>query len=292
VSAVPRRQWTWTRPIPSRWADAWLERTAFVGLDRLAIVEKPGVKLARLEAYPETEAVGRKLVKHFGGRLRQVAAAAWLKKAEPAAPIRFGKKLVVAGKKPAKGDDFGGAAVLTIPAGLAFGTGQHATTGMMLRELAGLKEWESARVLDAGTGSGILALAARALGAPEVEAFDYDATALRTARENEKRNFRRPAIDWQERDVLKWKSRARFTLITANLFSELLVKRAAVLAQALRPGGLLLVSGVLATQAPAVRRALDAAGLAEEQWKRRGKWTMARYRRPLPLPTLRKRVTS
>jgi ribosomal protein L11 methyltransferase len=287
VSAVPRSQWTWTRPIPPRWADAWLERTAFVGLDRLAIVEKPGLKLARLEAYPATEAVGRKLVKHFGGRLRKVAAAAWLKKAEPAAPIRFGKKLVVTGKKPAKGEDFGGAAVLVIPAGLAFGTGQHATTGMMLRELAGLKDWAGARVLDAGTGSGILALAARALGAPEVEAFDYDAIALRTARENEKRNFRRPAIDWQERDVLKWKSRARFTLITANLFSELLVKRAAVLAQALRPGGLLLVSGVLATQTPAVRRALAAAGLAEEQWKRRGKWTMARYRRPLPAPRKR-----
>ncbi len=276
---LPAHHWRWTRPIAPRWTDAWLERIAFVGADRLTVVEKPGVKIVRLEAYPENEKTGRRLVKHFGGRLRKVLAASWLKKSEPAAPIRFGRKLVVAGGERPPAEAFPGATILSVPAGLAFGTGQHATTGMILRELGSLQV-AGIRALDAGTGSGILALALRGLGAARVEAFDYDPTAIRIAKENERLNFQRPSIAWDEVDFLKWKSPAVYDVICANLFSELLVQRAKVLARALKPGCLLLVSGILNIQAASVQKALREAGLVEEKWKKRGKWSMARWRKP------------
>ena len=77
--------------------------------------------------------------------------------------------------------------VLLIPAGMAFGTGDHATTATCLRFLADVadslagKPWE---MLDLGTGSGILALAARVLGAKRVEAGDFDPDSVRTAKES------------------------------------------------------------------------------------------------------------
>jgi len=278
---LPAHHWRWTRPIAPRWTDAWLERIAFVGADRLTVVEKPGVKIVRLEAYPEDEKIGRRLVKHVGVRLRKVLSASWLKKSEPAAPIRFGRKLVVVGGARPPAEAFPGATVLSVPAGLAFGTGQHATTGMILRELGSL-EVKGIRALDAGTGSGILALALRGLGAARVEAFDYDPQALKTARANERLNFKKREIAWDEVDFLQWKSPAAYEVICANLFSELLVKRAKVLARALKPEGILLVSGILNVQAASVRKALRDAGLVEEKWKQRGKWSMARWSKPKP----------
>lgn len=276
MKAAP--QLVWTRPISPRWADAWLERIAFVGPGRTTLVEKPGQRLARLEAYPATKAVAARLTKHFGGRLRSVSSTAWVKASAPAKPIKLGKlTLFSEAPKPKPDGPF-----LVVPAGLAFGTGQHATTAMLLRELASLKGLETVRALDAGTGSGILALALRALGAKKVEAFDYDPVCVKTARANEKLNFKAPAIAWAERDFLRWTPRGTYGLVCANLFSEVLIQGTPALVKALAPGGTLLLSGVLQTQAPAVARALKKAGLREEQWKRRGKWTMSRWSLPVP----------
>lgn len=92
---LPSAHWVWTRPVSPKWIDAWLERLAFVGADRLTVVEKPGGRLARLEAWPKTEAEGKKLVRHFGGRLRKLPVAAWLAKATETKPMKFGKNLVI-----------------------------------------------------------------------------------------------------------------------------------------------------------------------------------------------------
>lgn len=273
-------QLVWTRPIPPRWADAWMERIAFVGPGRTTLVEKPGQKLARLEAYPASKAVAARLTKHFGGRLREVSATAWTKTQAPAKPLKLGKLILFSeAPKPKPSAD---RPFLVVPAGLAFGTGQHATTAMLLRELAATKGLETVRALDAGTGSGILALALRALGARKVEAFDYDPVCVKTAKANEKLNFKTASISWTEQNFLRWTPKGRYGLICANLFSEVLIQGAPALAKALEPGGTLLLSGVLQIQAPAVARALKKVGLREEQWKRRGKWTMARWSLPVP----------
>ncbi len=288
---LPSAHWVWTRPVSPKWIDAWLERLAFVGADRLTVVERPGGKLARLEAWPKTEAEGKKLVRHFGGRLRRLPAAAWFPKATGigAKPMRFGKNLVVIPSEIDKATALPtGPALLRIPAGLAFGTGQHATTGMILRELASLPraEWAALRCLDAGTGSGILALAMRALGAARIDAFDYDPQAIKTAKANERINFptrkAQNAIAWSETDIQRWKppvQSARYHLVCANLFSDLLLTQAPVLTRALTTGGLLLLSGILKAQAPEVEAAFRKAGLLLERKKARGKWTMFRWKK-------------
>jgi len=276
---VPSSHWVWTRPVSPKWIDAWLERLAFVGADRLSVAEKPGGKLARVEAWPKTEAEGKKLVRHFGGRLRKLPLAAWLPKATETKPISFGRRLVVVPSEDAHPPVPQGAAVLRVPAGLAFGTGQHATTGMLLRELAAHPpaSWDGLRLLDAGTGSGVLALAMRLLSggkAARIDAFDYDPQAVKTARANEKLNFKKGAVAWTEQDVQRWKPPVRYHLACANLFSELLVGQAPRFARALVPGGTLLLSGVLKDQAPAVEAAFAKAGFVLEKKKAKGKWTM------------------
>ena len=291
--SMPSAHWVWTRPVSPKWIDAWLERLAFVGADRLTVVEKPGGRLARLEAWPKTEAEGKKLVRHFGGRLRKLPVAAWFGKATSTAPMKFGKNLVIipeegetkaASKKAAKPSEKTkeGPALLRIPAGLAFGTGQHATTGMILRELSALprESWDGLRLLDAGTGSGILALAMRALSgdrAERIDAFDYDPQSIKTAKANERRNYTKALVTWSEADVQRWKPPVRYHVVSANLFSDLLVKQGPVFARAVVPGGLLLLSGILKSQAPEVVGAFSKVGFRLDLQKNRGKWTMMRW---------------
>ncbi len=103
----------------------------------------------------------------------------------PAPTLRVGSKLQIFHEKPRRRLETDW---LHVPHGLAFGSGEHATTFMLLRALA--RQAPPERVLDLGTGSGILALAARRFGARKIAALDFDAAAVRTARRNEKLNSR------------------------------------------------------------------------------------------------------
>jgi ribosomal protein L11 methyltransferase len=274
----------WSRPIPVKWLDAWLERLAFIPPTRLLVIEKPGVASVRLQAYPESQKQANQLLKNFGGTLRKIKAEDWQKALAPRSPVHIGTKLIVCG-------DFAQAVsvqvhyprrlILCIPAAMAFGTGEHATTFLMLRELTVQPSLQQQRLLDIGTGSGILALAARALGAAKVSAFDNDPQALEVSRKNELLNFPQPKIAWQTCDLLRWKSAARYHLITANLFLETLTRYAPRLAKALLPGGTLLASGLLKTQAREAQAAFTKAGLTLHYQRSRGAWVMQRWLAPL-----------
>ncbi len=139
---------------------------------------------------------------------------------------------------------------LVIPAAGAFGTGEHATTAMSLRLLEETarplsRGW---RLLDAGTGTGILALAARFLGAGEVLGLDNDPRAVAHARQNARLNHVSRAR-FLAADVLVWKPPVRYDIITANLFSELLIAALPRFRRALRAKGRLIISGILREQA-------------------------------------------
>jgi ribosomal protein L11 methyltransferase len=127
------------------------------------------------------------------------------------------------------------------------------------------------RLLDAGTGSGILALAARRFGASETLGLDNDPRAVMNAIYNARLNHIARAR-FIVADILRFKPRGRYEVVTANLFSDLLIAVLPVFRRGLKAEGLLIVSGILREQADSVLTALHRAGFDLEKKRRRGKW--------------------
>ncbi|MGD9896865.1 MAG: 50S ribosomal protein L11 methyltransferase [Candidatus Methylacidiphilaceae bacterium] len=272
----------WSRLVPGKLADCWVERLHFLKPGSLVLHRLAGRTTARLEAYLPNLSTGRKLLADYGGKLRKVSSVCPAAPT-PSKPIRIGGKLWIVPETESGGEDAPPDRLrsLTIPAAMAFGTGRHATTGMILREMAAHPDWSKSRVLDIGTGSGILALAARRLGAIHIWALDTDPSALVVARRNEAANFPSAAIRWVEADLVRWRTRGRFDRIVANLYLGPLLQGAPRLAAWLAPQGLLLVSGLLREQAPEVEARFIQEGLLFQGIKRRGRWTMLRFEAPL-----------
>jgi ribosomal protein L11 methyltransferase len=140
---------------------------------------------------------------------------------------------------------------IVIQPGQAFGTGHHASTFGVLNILERLFITQRfARVLDVGTGSGILAIAARKLGATQATAIDLDAIALENARENAELNGVARAIRFSAAPLSS--IRGRFELITANILSSVLHEMAPRLKAKIKPGGYLILAGILAREADSV----------------------------------------
>jgi ribosomal protein L11 methyltransferase len=158
---------------------------------------------------------------------------------------------------------------LLIPAGAAFGTGQHVTTAMSLRFLEQLtRPWtERWTMIDLGTGSGILALAGKHFGAQRVLAIDNDPMSISTAKENGRLN-KIHGIDFMRADLRRWKASGQVDIVTANLFSELLIQILPKIAHA----RWLIASGVLRSQETEVIRALRRHEFQVSTVRRRGKW--------------------
>jgi ribosomal protein L11 methyltransferase len=126
-------------------------------------------------------------------------------------------------------------------------------------------------MLDAGTGSGILAIAGSCFGADRIIAIDTDPMACAIARRNAKANRVRN-IEFRTGDVLKQTFRGKFDLIAANLFSEILAAALPVWKQSLAGDGCLILSGVLRSQKRTLAASLRRNGFAVPEARRRGKW--------------------
>jgi len=138
---------------------------------------------------------------------------------------------------------------IVLDPGMAFGTGSHPTTRLCLQWLC-RHVHPGDSVLDYGTGSGILGIAAARLGAANVVAVDIDEAALMAAQENAQRNEVSLSLQ-HSRDPLD----ARFDRVVANILTNPLRVLAPLLAARVKPGGSIALSGVLATQADEVREA-------------------------------------
>ena len=143
---------------------------------------------------------------------------------------------------------------IVLDPGLAFGTGTHATTNMCLHWLAEQK-LDGQRVLDYGSGSGILAIAAIMSGAAFAEAVDIDPLAVNACNENAVRNN----VDSQMRACLPQQlpnvPAATFDLVIANILADVIIQLRDTLLLHLKPGGQLLLTGILNTQADKVKAA-------------------------------------
>jgi ribosomal protein L11 methyltransferase len=126
-------------------------------------------------------------------------------------------------------------------------------------------------MLDAGTGSGILAIAGSRLGAARIVAIENDPLACSVAQRNARAN-RAQNIEFRIGDVLKKMPRGKFTIITANLFSEILISGLPFWLPRLARNGWLILSGVLRSQEQSLTTALRRNGCRAAEIKRRGKW--------------------
>jgi len=182
-------------------------------------------------------------------------------------------------------------AVVILDPGLSFGTGQHPTTGFCLRQVAacrasfqvskpklpGRKNSQNPipSCLDIGTGSGILAIAAAKLGYSPVEAFDFDPEAVAVAHANARRNRVSGKIHIYQADATRLPKRSpkQYSLVCANLISNLLISEQQRILATLQPDGVLVLAGILQTEFVRVQAAFEKAGLrldtarTENEWK-------------------------
>lgn len=184
-------------------------------------------------------------------------------------PLRVGARLVVSPSWIDYPQLPGDVVVRLDPAG-AFGSGEHPTTAMALTMLEQVVT-PGARVVDVGTGSGILALAAAGLGAARVWALDIDETAVSCARENVRVN-RLDAVISVKEGTLSGLDEGPVDVIVANIVAHVLVQLVPEVTGRLRPGGTLVAGGIIRQREGDVLRALSAAGLVVTDRQVRGEW--------------------
>jgi ribosomal protein L11 methyltransferase len=192
--------------------------------------------------------------------------------------LRIGSRLVI---RPSWEDFTPGPrdAVLTLDPGMAFGTGSHATTRLCLEALAGLYENPPGPrlVLDVGTGSGILAVAAAVLGAQKVLGCDIDETACQVALDNARQNGveERVAVTLDPLESLE----GLFEVVLANILAEENARLAPELVQRLAPDGVLILSGILREKEQLVIDAFADRGLKGPDISRQEEWSCLCYRK-------------
>jgi ribosomal protein L11 methyltransferase len=264
-------------------ADAWVQRFAQDADLHPVITEVPGKPRVRVEIYGELKAPVQRVAKEYGGAVREIKEQNWAALSnEPMPPILVRRKFVVCSARTEAEiaqarKTYAGREVIAVPADMAFGTGHHATTASVLRMLvdaaAQLKgqKWTMA---DLGCGSGILAIAAVKLGASKVWGCDFDAKAVAVAKENAERNGT-PQIRFTKTDVLKWEPKEVYDVVVANIFFDILHAGCPQIVRAVRPGGVLMVSGILKTQAEECLGVIENCGVRWEKVVRKGKWVSA-----------------
>jgi ribosomal protein L11 methyltransferase len=155
---------------------------------------------------------------------------------------------------------------------MAFGSGLHPTTRLCLEALENhLRPGQA--VLDVGTGSGILAIAAARLGASHVLALDTDPLAVQIARENVARNYVESVVCLEVGTAQISNLQPPISnLIVANILAETIVELAPALEANLAPGGVLITSGIITDQANAVVASLRENGLSLAERRDEGEW--------------------
>ena len=163
-----------------------------------------------------------------------------------------------------------GQIILELDPGMAFGTGTHATTQLCL-ELLQKYVRPGDRVLDIGTGSGILSIAAAMLGASRVVGLDVDQLAVSVARENIRRNGVADRVSIYRGDSLE-SLRFRPNVVAANILANTVIAFAPAVAEMLAEGGVYITSGIVNERKAEVAGSLTRAGLNVVETLSQGEW--------------------
>ena len=258
--------------VDQEWADALSDALMEAGAHSVA-VEWPdslaNVVKALFDEQADAEAALRMAVAASGARIRarigveRVADEDWVRASQAQfAPFRAGRLWVGAGWHAAPSD---ASAIVRIDPGMAFGTGSHPTTRLVLRFLEqNVRGGE--RLLDYGCGSGILAIAAAKLGAGSIDAVDIDPQSVEVTRANASANA--VALTASRSEDL---ASGRYDLVVANILAQPLIDLAPLLADRTRENGRIALAGILESQAQEVRAAYASAcamtiGECEEGW--------------------------
>ncbi|MBR2426332.1 MAG: 50S ribosomal protein L11 methyltransferase [Lentisphaeria bacterium] len=165
---------------------------------------------------------------------------------------------------------------LILDPGMSFGTGQHATTKFCLASIDEFlqKANRPLTVLDAGAGSGILAIAATLLGcAKPVRAFDIDPDTIPVAKENAERNGIAPSdIEFAVSALDDYQSDMQYDIVAANILSSALIAGREKLLSLTKPGGYLVLAGILATEYDRVKAAFEELGCKELRTTQEKEW--------------------
>jgi ribosomal protein L11 methyltransferase len=206
----------------------------------------------------------------FEVSITEIADQDWMQKwKEGFEPVFVGERLVIAPswKLP---KSTGGRIVIEIDPGMAFGTGTHETTRMCLEAIEA--NWGGGSLLDVGTGTGILAIAAARLApGSRVTAIDIDPQAIEVARENAGINRASPLIDIVEGGPGDFAGRG-FDMVVANLTAEVIIDLIADLASCLGGSGTLILSGILTELRADVETAITRIGLTVVTGRELGEW--------------------
>lgn len=185
-------------------------------------------------------------------------------------PVRVGKSLLVRPTWEAAGEA-PGLLVIEMDPGMAFGCGTHPTTTMCMTLLEDAVRGGEA-VLDVGTGSGILAIAAARLGASRVLAMDFDGVAVGTARENVTQNGLQDRIDVREGNLLDGVDMPA-DIVVANIVADIILMLLPRAYTLLKPGGRFITSGIISHRREEMDRALTQSGLTIIKTLNEGEWT-------------------
>jgi len=166
-------------------------------------------------------------------------------------------------------------AVVILNPGLSFGTGNHATTRFCLREIVRRRKPGARQSFwDVGTGSGILAIAAAKLGYSPVDAIDFDAQAIRVAKQNARMNRVSSRLRISRKDIARvpLRSRKKYDLICANLTMDLLIAQRSRILSRLARGGTLVLAGILLREFEQIERHYRRGGMKLIAGRSDGAW--------------------
>ncbi|MBQ2795577.1 MAG: 50S ribosomal protein L11 methyltransferase [Oscillospiraceae bacterium] len=188
---------------------------------------------------------------------------------------RIGKRIVVTPsweEYTPSGDDV----QMRLDPGMAFGTGTHDTTRLCLELLEECVTPET-RILDVGTGSGILSVGGVLLGAPSALGVDIDPVAVKVANENAEINEVQDKTEFVCGDLTD-KVHGKFEIVTANIVADVIIRLLSTVKNYLLKGGVLIVSGIIDTRADEVENACHEAGFVTEKRLEHGGWVAIKLR--------------